>query len=467
MKRSFFISFLFVQVFVSWSQTFDSTELVTINKVEIDGNRKTKTQIITRELSFSEGEQYKRFQLDSMFVWDRNRIYRTNLFNEVTFSIIEVSDDRVDIRINVQERWYVYPIPIFKLVDRNFNDWWVNRDRDLSRTNIGLRLSHFNFRGRSELLRITTQFGFTTRLSMLYRIPYIEKTQKHGLSFNFAFLEAKNLAVVTQENVRRFLQGEELLRTVYRSRVTHSYRNSFYSFHFLNLGHTSVNIADTVAVLNPNYIGDGTTSQSYFRAGYQYAWDKRDNRNYPLDGEWYTAGITKFGLGINNSNVDFWTLNFSAARFRELGNEFYQASNLIGLISLPQDRSYFNYFSIGFLKNSLRGYELNVVEGSTYFIQKNDIKKKVFSRKKDISRFMPVRQFQTFPITLYGKVFFDQGYAKGYPNYGGSDKLDDQYLYAFGLGFDLVIIHDSVFRFELSRNKLDETNFFINFLSAF
>ncbi len=467
MKRFFFIFYLLGQGLCGWSQSSDSSEAVSIRKIIIDGNRKTKMQIITRELSFKEGEQYPRDQLDSIFKWNRNRVYRTNLFNEVTFNTIDVEDGLVDIKIDLTERWYIYPIPIFKLADRNFNDWWVNRNRDLSRVNIGLRLSHFNFRGRSERLRLTTQFGFTTRLSLGYRIPYIEKTQRHGLIFNFAFLEAKNLAVVTRDNVRRFLQGEELLRKVFTSRVTHSFRNSFYSFHFLNIGHTNVQIADTVAALNSNYLGESATNQSYFRAGYQYSWDKRDNRNYPLDGEWYTAGIAKFGLGIFDDGVDFWTLSLSAAKFNDLGKNFYHASNLIALFSFPDERSYFNYFSIGFLKNSLRGYELNIIEGSNYLIQKNEIKKKILSHKQDLSGFMPVRQFQIFPISLYGKVFFDQGYAKGYPDYTGSDKLDDQYLYAYGVGLDLVIIHDSVIRFELSRNKLDETNFFVNFLSAF
>ncbi len=467
MKRLFFFFYLLLNGIFCWSQSIDSTELITINKIIIEGNRKTKTQIITRELSFKEGDQYQRFQLDSIFVWNHNRVYRSNLFNEVTFSSIDVSEGLVDIKIDLKERWYIYPIPIFKLADRNFNDWWVNRNRDLSRVNIGMRLSHFNFRGRSELLRLTAQFGFTPIISLTYRIPYIEKTQRHGLTMSFGFSEAKNLAVTTRDNVRRFLTGEELLRKLYRGSITHSYRKSFYSFHFLTLGLTNVQVADTVTTINPNYLGENQTNQSYIRFGYQYSWDKRDNRNYPLNGAWYTAGITKFGLGIFDDGVDFWRLSFSAAKFNNLGKNFYHASNIIGLITLPDDRSYFNYFSIGFLKNSLRGYELNVVEGSSYFIQKNTIRKMIFSHKQDISGFMPVRQFQTFPIALYGKIFFDQGYARGFPNYTGSDLLDDQYLYAFGVGFDLILIHDSVLRFELSRNKLDQTNFFLNFISAF
>ncbi|MEQ9406026.1 MAG: BamA/TamA family outer membrane protein [Cyclobacteriaceae bacterium] len=465
MKRILPFSLLLITGLWCIAQVPDSTELITINEIRIEGNKKTKRQFITRELSFKAGDQFQRFQLDSMFIWDRNRIYNTNVFNEVEFSLAEVANSVVDVIVTVDERWYFYPIPIFKLVDRNFNDWWVNRDRDLSRVNYGLRLSQFNFRGRGELLRVTGQFGFTQRVSFLYHLPYIEKKQRHGLRINFSYQEAKNLAVVTRNNVRAFLTGEDLLRTAYRTRVTHSYRSSFYSFHFLSLGHTSASIADTVVAINENYLGDGRLKQNYFTAGYFYTWDKRNNRNYATSGSWHTLGIRKFGLGLYD-DVDFWSFEFRLSKYMDLGNDFYFAGNAIGVISLPEERDYFNYFSIGFLKNVLRGYDLNVVEGSSYFIQKNEFKKKLFSNKYDISRFMPVRQFQTFPITLYGKVYFDQGYARGYPNYTGSDKLDDQYLYSYGLGLDLMILYDAVFRFEYSRNTLGQTNLFINILAA-
>lgn len=450
----------------------DSTAFITVEKILIEGNKRTKPQIITRELSFTEGGQYMRFQLDSMFEWDRNRIYNTNLFNTVTFSLDDKADGSADVRITVDERWYFYPIPIFKLIDRNFNDWWVNRNRDLSRVNLGLRITQYNFRGRAERLRLSAQFGFETRLNFGYRIPYIEKTQRHGLEIDFNYLEAKNLAYDTEDNIRTFLESEELLRTMYQNSVTHSYRSSFYSFHFLTLGHTSVNVADTIVALNPNYLGVSTgetinpaTSQKYFSLGYGYAWDKRNNRNYPTTGEWYTAGFRKFGLGIYD-DVDFWSADFRLSKYWELGNDWYFAGNIIGLVSLPEERSYFNYFAIGFRQNVLRGYDLNIVEGSTYFIQKSEIKKKLFSHTQDISRYMPIQQFQTFPITLFGKVFFDQGYARGYPGHEGSALLDDRYLYSYGVGLDLMIIYDAVFRFELSQNTLGETNFFINFGTA-
>ena len=382
---------------IGLSQGGDSTRFLTIRQITIEGNQKTRTSIITRELSFKEGDTFKAHQFDSLFVWNRNRVYNTNLFNDVSFSTLEDGDGGVNIRLTVAERWYIYPIPIFKLVDRNFNDWWVNRNRDFSRVNYGVRLAHFNFTGQSDLLRLTIQGGFTTWINFFYRLPYVDKTQKQGLITSFSFQETKNLPFDTENNVRTFLTGEKLLRKVYKSSLTYRLRNSFYFFHFITFGHTSAHIADTIAILNPNYFESGSTSQNSFRLGYRFTWDKRDNRNYPLNGEWYAAGIQKYGLGIYD-DVDFWSMNISAARFRAIGKDLYYANNIIGLVSLPQKRSYFNYFAIGFLKNSLRGHDLTIIEGSTYFIQKNELKKKLFSRKKDISRFhASLSNFKFFP----------------------------------------------------------------------
>ncbi len=450
----------------SWSQSSDSLDVLTIRNISIEGNRKTKPHIITCELSFAEGEQYQRFQLDSMFEWDQNRIYNTNLFNEITFSYENEYVGTTDIKITVDERWYFYPIPIFKLADRNFNDWWVNQNRDFSRVNVGLRITQYNFRGRAERLRVDGQFGFETLLSLSYKIPYIEKTQKHGLSIDLTYWEAKNLAYNTENNNRIFLRADDLLRTVSESQIIHQYRSSFYSFHFFTMNHINVHVADTITTLNPNYLGDGRTNQKYFTLGYNYAWDKRNNRNYPTEGEWYIAGISKFGLGIHG-DVDFWALNFRLNKYKDLGKDFYYSGNLNGLISFPDDRSYFNFFSIGFKRKVLRGFDLTVIEGSNFVIQKNEFKKALFRHTQDISRFMPIRQFQTCPITIFGKVFFDSAFASGYPGHDGSNSLTDKYIYSYGAGIDLMVIYDAVFRFELSRNSLGETNFFVNFGAPF
>ena len=468
MKKILIIFFLLGSAIQAFTQS-DSTELLRINQILIEGNYKTKPQIITRELSFMVDSTYTRYELDSMFVWNKNRIYGTNLFNKVELSLINTEEGKTDVRILVDERWYLYPLPIFRLTDRNFNDWWVNRDRDLSRVNYGLKLTQFNFRGRNEVLRLWLQTGFETVLNLYYQVPYIDKKQKNGLLFSSSYFESKNVPVTTIENVRRFASSREnVLRRAYRNSVVHSFRSSFYSYHLTSLRHLRVDVADTVASLNPNYLGESRTQQQSFSLGYTYVWDKRNNPNYPTKGAWYRLGLTKHGLGIYNDGVDYWSARANLTKYWTFKDNFFLVGNISALSTFPvQDQSYFNYSSIGFLQEVIRGYDLNIIEASSYVLQRNEFKHQLFGRKYNISKVMPVRQFQTFPITIYGKVYFDQGYAVGYPDYDGSDLLTDQYLYSVGTGLDLVLVNDFTFRFELSRNSQGDNYFFINILSLF
>ena len=417
-------------------------------------------------MSFKEGDRYTKAQLDSIFVWNQNRIYNTNLFNSVKLSLINESANETDIKVTLDERWYLYPFPIFKLIDRNFNDWWVNRDRDLSRVNYGLRLTQFNFRGRRELLRVVLQSGFTSAVNVEYSIPNIDKKQNQGIFFDLGYFEAKNVAYTTVENIPKFTSNiEEDLRRVFLNAVGHRYRSSFYTFHSTVLGHFHIQIADTLAQLNPNYLGDERTLQRHFYFGHSFRYDKRDNVNYSTEGTRLSVGIFKHGLGAHNDGVNYWRVRFKGARYWDLKNNWYAASDVSILSTFPQRRDYFNYYKIGIIPETLRGYDLTVVEGSSYAIQRNELKYKALGRNYDISSFMPVRQFQTFPLNIFVKVFFDQGYAQGFPDFSGSEPLANRYLYSFGTGVDFVIVNDVTLRLELSRNAQNQHYFFINFLS--
>jgi len=467
-KRIVIISLFLALSGLTWAQT-DSTKTLIVDRIFIEGNRKTKPHIITRELSFKKDSTYQEYQLDSMFVWDRNRIYNTNLFNEVDLSMVNERSDSVDIKIAVDERWYIYPFPIFRLVDRNFNDWWVNQDRDLSRVNYGLKVTQFNFRGRGEVLRLWMQTGFETVLNLYYQVPYIDKKQNNGLSISSSYFEAKSIPVVTRENIPRFASSsEDILRRAFTNIITHSCRSSFYSFHNTSIGHLRVDVADTVAQLNENYLGNGRTQQQFFTLGYSYVYDRRNNINYPTSGSRFLGGLSKVGLGIYNDGVDYWRARLRYTKYTAFKDNFFLVNNVSILSTLPaRDRAYFNYSSIGFLLEVLRGYDLRIIEASSYVLQRNEFKHQLFGRKYNIKKVMPLRQFQTFPITIYGKVYFDQGYAFGFPNYDGSEELTDKYLYSVGTGLDLVLVNDLTFRLELSRTGEDETHFFINLFSLF
>lgn len=99
---------------------------VTVDNIFIIGNSRTKEPIILRELSVKKGQLLYYPDLLDHLKKDENKIFNTRLFNKVEVTTIDLTPEQVDIVIRVDERWYTFPIPVFKLIDRNFNDWWTN-----------------------------------------------------------------------------------------------------------------------------------------------------------------------------------------------------------------------------------------------------------------------------------------------------------------------------------------------------
>lgn len=447
-------------------ETQDSTRSVTIRNIHIIGNEKTKEHIIKRELKVEIGESYQLKELADTLQFDRNRIYNTNLFDEVQVELQEVGDGNADLLITVGERWYFYPIPLFKLADRSFNDWWYNQNHSFQRVNYGIRATHWNMRGRNERFRVELQSGFEDKVIVNYRMPYIDKNLHHGLMPEVFYFTSKNLGYTTTDHLRQFVLAEEQMRRSVGVSVIHTYRKRFYDYHFTGVGFYDTHINDSIVALNPNYLGDGRDRQRFFTATYGYQNDTRNNINYPLKGHNVFGAISKAGLGLGD--VDYWSVTARGAKYFDLGKNFYQASYVHGYWSTNDDRAFLNYYGLGFEKQYLvRGYELDLIEGRSFILTKNSTRKLLFKTKKDISKIMPLKQFQTFPLTLYGKVFFDGGYVQPFKNNEGNDRLSNKFIYSIGTGLDIVTVYDVVIRLEYSQNAEQETQFFLNFLAEF
>ena len=121
-----------------------------INRVFIIGNRLTRDQIILRELSLRKGDLIYSLDLPEIIDLDKKKLINTRLFNTVEIRTMELEENKIDVLIDLSERWYTFPSPIFELSDRNFNEWWTNYNHDFKRVNYGLRLYQFNMRGRNE-----------------------------------------------------------------------------------------------------------------------------------------------------------------------------------------------------------------------------------------------------------------------------------------------------------------------------
>ncbi|NJN41384.1 MAG: hypothetical protein HC811_03245 [Flammeovirgaceae bacterium] len=439
------------------------SKVVRVNRVIIIGNKITRDHIIARELSVKPGDTINLQKLSIQLIRDRERVYNLRLFNTVSLRTLELSPDTVDLLVEVTERWYTFPVPIFELSDRNFNEWWQTYNHDFSRINYGIRLYQYNFRGRNETLRLTAQFGFTRNFELIYRIPNLDRQQKHGLTFAFDFSEPKNLAYFTENHKLSFLRLRETLRETLGGGISYSFRRSFYETHTFSATYRDSHVSDTIVSLNPNYYKYNSTSQRFGTVSYQFVSDHRDVMAYPLKGFRFSAFISQVGLGLSD-DANQLELNVTHAQHFDLGKNYYLSNFSSIYLSSPSDQPYSLFGALGYQKQFIRGYELNVIEGPWYVLNKTTFKKKIFSRNWNLDG-VTIEQFQYFPLTIYLKTYADFGYVENYPLYEENQfnqELSNRFLLGGGLGIDMVTVYDTVLRFEYSITREGARGFFFH-----
>jgi outer membrane protein assembly factor BamA len=447
----------------------DSTgKFIRINRIFIVGNRLTRDQIVLRELSLKSGDIIFNLDLPSILDLDKKKLINTRLFNTVEIRTMELADNKVDLLVDLNERWYTFPAPVFDLSDRNFNDWWQNYHHDLKRVNYGLRLYQYNMRGRNETLRFIAQFGFQRRFELMYRFPYIDKRQKHGITIDLGFHETKNIAYETRDHKYIYTHSDDILRNERQASVTYNYRNSFYQTHSLMVEFQNIHVNQIVLDSNADYIHGEVLRQQYPSVYYQFNSDHRDVGAYPLKGDQVLIGVSHLGLGISK-DLNKFEVDLLYSKYFELKHNFYLSNNSVGYFSAPDNIPYLNYGVLGQRKQFVRGYELYVMEGPWYLLNKATFKKRIFNRQYHWA-LMPAQQFRYVPISIYLKTYADMGYVKNYPYYeanGMNTALSDKVLFGTGFGIDFVGSYDVVLRFEYSFNAEGEQGFFFHLKKEF
>ena len=454
----------------AFSQTLSSidtttTRYVTVDNIFILGNKRTKPSILLRELSAKKGTTLFYSDLVNHIANDQNKIYNTRLFNSVKITILDLSPDRVNIVVQVVERWYTFPIPILKFADRNFNDWLKNQNADLSRINYGIRFTQYNARGRNEKLRLTAQFGFTKNYSISYRVPYVDKNQKNGLELGAGYSERKNTAYSTEGHKQVFHKSEKIQFQEVYSLIKYTRRSQFYDFHNVILEYNKSTVSDSILLLNYRYFSNRQSEQQYLALRYKYTKDKRDVAAYPLNGYRIQAEVNKLGVGIFN-DLDILDFQVTHDRYLDIGKGFYLSMYTKGIISTPKNQSYSLFPSLGRQQDFVRGYELYLIEGSSLALNKISFKKLLFKGLKQINSFR-VKQFNNFPYAFYLKTYFDAGYVKNFNEYEQNSRFTNHMLYGIGVGLDFVTFYDFVIRSEYSINDAKEHGFFFHFKKGF
>jgi len=455
----------------------DNDPILYVTAIEYRGNKKTKQRIISREVDIEPNANYALSDLEKLIELDENKIFNTSLFNSVNGEIIYPEDgsNQVKIIFFVEERWYIWPSVIFKLADRNFSDWLFNQNAATDRFEYGFKFDQFNVRGLNEKLSLLAQFGFKKRFGFSYRVPYLNKKQKLGMGLAFYYSEYDQIDYLNQRDKRLFIDADSLygperkrdiISTDVATRIDFTYRESFYNTHTFAALYRRYWVVDTILSINPEYYAGDDNIQNSIELTYNFTRDFRDRNNYPLDGFYISTTLAKKGLGIFG-DINQGSAEARLATYQPLYKDrVYLASSISGYTSFPQQQAYTNRLGLGFANNLLKGYELYVIQGQHYLMQKNELKLRLFSVEGNLGKWMFLKQFRNIPLSAYFKLYFDQGYVQNNLNQNINSILTNRYIYSVGAGLDLVTYYDAVLRLEYSLNSLGEAGLFINVKSG-
>ncbi|GIV38341.1 MAG: hypothetical protein KatS3mg033_0141 [Thermonema sp.] len=440
-----------------------------VRRVVFEGNKKTKDEILRRELALLPGDTLPVAHWQELLTRERNKLFNTDLFVTVEAWIEPDSAapaQAVDIHYRFKERWYIFPVFIFELADRNFNEWLYDRKADFSRTNYGMRYVQKNLRGRNERLELLFQQGFTRKYEFYYVFPYIDRHKRYGMELRTQLMQNRDIPYTSQENKLVYWRSTSTNRERWNSEVRLRRREGFYLFHYLTVRYKREWVADSVLLLNPDYFTDSTKNlQQYWELQYDLVKDRRDIAVYPLQGERWGVRLTKHGIG-NFSDVDAFSVKGIYERYWQLkGNWFADLSGSVRFF-WTKDQPYSLARGLGYGEELPRGFQRYVMDGQHFFLLKSTLKYRFFDWKTYL-RFMPLEEFRTFPLALYGRLFFDQSYVSDKLLFYIDNRLANRWLYAYGAGFDFVTFYNVVLQAEIARNNLGETGFFFNIRGTF
>lgn len=463
MQRYFFLLLLglsFPQML--WAQV----KQVYIQSIDIQGLKITKRSLVENELSLHVGDSLPLEELQPALEANRRFLINTFLFTDVKVNIGTWEGDQVQIKIKVQEAWYVFPLPQFELADRNFNIWWTRHQRDFRRANLGLWLIWRNLSGYNDLLKTIVQFGYTRKFELEYTLPPMARARKFGFQINALYSDNREVAFNTVNNQLAFYNDFESPSWQYqriRGRLESFYRGSFFETHRLALTFLQLSISDTIQRLNPRYFPNGQRRQRSFNLRYNYTLDRRDIQVYPLNGYYIQASAYKEGLGIFQ-DVNLFSIQANLTYYTQIVDWLSIGSSLQGRYHFIKDqRAYVPSKALGYYETFVRGYEYYVIDGMDYLLWKTDINFRLLQWNIPLFKKIEMSYLHSLPIRIHFRLHLDFGYVwNQLPQIG--NRFSNTDLWGTGIGLDFVFYaYNIIVQLEYTFNKTGEKGLYLRY----
>ena len=414
-----------------------------------------------REIPFKPGEQYLLPDLVNKFEIARKQLMNTSLFHEVVVALKSFDGYYIDVLVEVRERWYIFPVPYFKPVDRNLNQWIIEQKASLNRVNYGAKLLYNNTTGRNDKLRAFLIGGYTKQISFSYDRLYIDKAMMWGLNTNFAVGKNKEVNYNTINDKQAFLKEDYYLRNFMNISAEVTYRRAIKTRHRFGISFTKEEVSDTIVKLNPVYFSSSRKRLTFPEFYYRMSYYDLDYIPYPTKGYAAEIFIGKKGL---DKTINLWQMSANATAITHIGKKTFLTLIGYAAIKLPFKQPFVTQHMLGYSDVFLQGYEYYVVDGVVAAYLKASLTRKLFSFKiktPAVKKLTP----QRIPFSFYGKIYGNTGYV--YNPQPGENFLSNKMLYSGGVGIDILTMYDFTLKLEWSFNQLGQNGLFLHRKSIF
>lgn len=456
MKKSVLLAFALLLSIASYSSS-----KVCISNIYIKGNKITDSTVIFNEIPFNKGDSVDVASLSQIFNECKNNLLNLSLFNYVDVAYITDTYEKgsINVFISVEERWYYWPMISVVFEDRNLSTWLKSADWNKITLEAGVKA--YNLQGLNHTLTVSYKMGFQKGFRLEYEKINLDKKGKHLLDFGIGSQLSKTIPYKSLFNAPAFVSvKDDFIEEKYSFGLGYTYRSKIKVKHSFKFMFEFSKIKDTIFLLNPTYWGNSDTKHRSFALSYIYNYDGRDNYQYPTQGFSFRA---ETGMYITDDlSVRYGHFKTDIQLYNMHTPRIYSSFKIMTGNSLKNVDAYILDKAIGYNNVNLRGYEYYVADGQHYFVAASTLKYKILKKRVFTIGFLSfLPKFNKIHFTIYGKGFFDIGYAsnshKSFNNY-----LSNRLLYSGGAGLDIVSYYDTVFSVEYSANQFRDRGFFFS-----
>ena len=451
--------YLFAALFLCLSFQCFSQGVVRVRNITITGNRHTRTYIIKRELDIKEGDTIALKDVAQKLERGRQHIYNTTLFVDVKTAFATVDSSTIDVVIIVKERWYIFPIPEFGLVDRSLDEWLTKYHGDLNRVNYGVSFIHKNLTGRKDPLSIKLQSGYTQNLSFSYRAP-ANRALTNGYGVGAGYSRTREISYKTSfDNNLVYYDSPDFVRKAWSLQAAYSIRKRIKKSETFGISYNDVTVTDSIIApkYDPHYFNTPSAHVNFVDLSYVFQYNDVDQIAYPLKGFTVTLEALKRGFDLSGG-ISMTSLRAEYDKYWPLGKKWYTSMQVQGRIKLPFDQPYYNQSALGYGNSYLRGLDYSIIDAVAYALAKFNLKRELFNFSVN-TPFKKSKTLNKIPFRFYAKTYADFGYAYIPDPY--VSQLNNTLLYSGGFGLDIVTFYDVQFRLEYSFNQLGRSRLFM------